>query len=59
MKNPCYNCEKRHIGCHVTCDKYIEYKKRINHTNGMIKREKNAVIAEYIRDKRKEAVRSR
>ena len=23
----CFNCEKRQIGCHGNCEKYIEYQK--------------------------------
>lgn len=23
---PCYNCEKRHLGCHDRCSKYQEYR---------------------------------
>ena len=23
---PCRNCEDRHIGCHGTCERYIEWK---------------------------------
>ena len=23
---PCRNCEDRHIGCHGTCEKYIDWK---------------------------------
>lgn len=22
---PCYKCEERHIGCHATCERYLEY----------------------------------
>lgn len=24
-KPPCKNCIERHIGCHSTCDRYIEW----------------------------------
>lgn len=27
IKNPCYKCEDREIGCHSTCEKYNEWKK--------------------------------
>lgn len=23
---PCRNCENREVGCHATCDRYIEWK---------------------------------
>lgn len=25
LKAPCYQCEKREVGCHSTCKEYIEY----------------------------------
>lgn len=25
MKAPCYGCEKREVGCHVTCQGYKEF----------------------------------
>lgn len=27
MKTPCKDCEKRYIGCHGRCEKYLEFKK--------------------------------
>ena len=27
MSVPCYNCERRTVNCHSTCNDYIEYKK--------------------------------
>ena len=27
MKVPCKDCPNRQVGCHSTCEKYIEYKK--------------------------------
>ena len=27
MKAPCKDCEKRYIGCHGRCEKYLEFKK--------------------------------
>ena len=26
-KSPCFKCEKRALGCHATCEDYIEFKK--------------------------------
>lgn len=26
MKSPCYGCEKRAIGCHGSCEKYIAFR---------------------------------
>ena len=25
-KNPCYNCSKRYVGCHSTCEDHIIWK---------------------------------
>ena len=25
MKNNCWKCERRHVGCHATCEEYKEY----------------------------------
>lgn len=27
MKTPCKDCEKRYVGCHGRCEKYLEFKK--------------------------------
>ena len=27
MKAPCKDCEKRYIGCHGRCEKYLEFKR--------------------------------
>ena len=27
MKAPCKYCEKRYVGCHGRCEKYLEFKK--------------------------------
>jgi len=27
---PCYNCEKRYLGCHDYCDKYQEFRQNRN-----------------------------
>lgn len=29
MEAPCYKCSDRKLGCHSTCDKYKEFKERI------------------------------
>lgn len=28
---PCYNCEKRYLGCHDYCNKYQEFRLNRNH----------------------------
>ena len=27
MKTPCKDCEKRYVGCHGRCEKYLEFYK--------------------------------
>ena len=29
-KPPCLNCEKRHAGCHASCELYLAFKKEID-----------------------------
>ena len=29
VKASCYNCSNRKIGCHTTCEIYLEYKQRL------------------------------
>ena len=26
MKNTCWKCERRHVGCHATCEEYLAFK---------------------------------
>lgn len=30
IEAPCLDCVDRHVGCHSTCDKYIQFKKDLN-----------------------------
>lgn len=32
-KSPCYNCQKREIGCHGICEEYKAYSNKINKRN--------------------------
>ena len=27
---PCFNCEKRHVGCHSSCEEYAEFKRNFS-----------------------------
>lgn len=36
----CYGCEKRHIGCHATCEDYLKYRAERDALNEQIKAEK-------------------
>lgn len=53
MKNKCYNCERRHVGCHVTCEDYKKFKV----SQDAIRKEsekaklKDVLIAERVREK--------
>ena len=29
MKAPCQHCKVRHMGCHSTCEKYIDFTKHL------------------------------
>lgn len=40
MNAPCYNCDEKHIGCHDSCVKYREYKRKVGEIN-QTKREYN------------------
>lgn len=30
IASPCKDCEERHIGCHSECERYADYRKRID-----------------------------
>lgn len=30
IKNPCYGCEDRELGCHSSCEKYAEFKIKLD-----------------------------
>lgn len=33
IKVPCKDCDKRHLGCHSTCEDYKLYKSEVNKVN--------------------------
>jgi hypothetical protein len=33
MKNPCYDCQDREVGCHARCEKYIAWADERNRQN--------------------------
>lgn len=34
MKSPCYSCkDERHPGCHARCEKYLEFRARLDGIN--------------------------
>ncbi len=42
MKNPCYNCQKRVVGCHSTCDDYKSFREEKDKLKQKIKKEQFA-----------------
>jgi hypothetical protein len=49
---PCKNCSAREVGCHSTCEDYIEWKYNYNETKKEIDKAKakERIISDYIRD---------
>ncbi len=41
-KAPCLNCEIRHLGCHITCEKYQEF----DRLNNLFRQEKIRIAEE-------------
>ena len=33
MDGPCYECTRRHIGCHARCADYIQFKTKLDEIN--------------------------
>jgi hypothetical protein len=33
MKAPCKDCPNRKVGCHSTCEKYLDYRKEVDKIN--------------------------
>lgn len=33
MKTPCYKCTEREVGCHSKCDRYIEFREKLDKEN--------------------------
>lgn len=38
---PCYNCDKRSVGCHSSCESYKEYRKKISEKQEAIRKKKD------------------
>ena len=52
ISGPCKDCAERQIGCHSTCKKYVDFRKRLDEKN-KLEREKRLEIIErrnYIND---------
>lgn len=42
--DPCLNCERRSVGCHATCEKYLGWKEQIRQKKEIIQGEENTRI---------------
>lgn len=42
IKSPCHKCKEREVGCHSTCEKYAEFRQRLDEIN---EREREAKYA--------------
>lgn len=47
-KAPCKDCPDRQVGCHSTCEKYIEFKKEADEQR--LKRIEQGNINQYMRE---------
>ena len=49
-KPPCHNCENRHIGCHAECEKYIDFRKKLDDYNEVVKQDtlERTIITDYM-----------
>lgn len=47
LRAPCKDCPDRHLGCHGTCEKYQEYKKRHDEEVAALQSEKDAYADMY------------
>lgn len=45
ITGPCLNCKDRSVGCHSTCDKYINFRKELDNHNEKIHNEKELANA--------------
>lgn len=51
-KIPCKDCKKRDSICHISCDKYLEWRKEKDELNRIIAQHKKAVVSDYVRERR-------
>lgn len=41
VQSPCKNCPERHVACHSSCEKYINYRKTLESDKDKIKQVKD------------------
>jgi hypothetical protein len=48
-KAPCKNCPNRKVGCHSTCQKYLDFRKEVDKINKIkfAEKEQRRLIAEH------------
>ena len=48
-KAPCKDCPDRKVGCHSTCEKYLEFRKERDELNETIQKQRDKEYAEFTR----------
>lgn len=43
--NKCWNCERRHVGCHADCEDYAEYRAK---QDALLKAKEAERVADYL-----------
>lgn len=53
-KMPCFNCEKRHVGCHSSCEEYAEFKRNFSEQKEIERKqeERQNIVVNYIFESR-------
>ena len=51
---PCLNCEKRHVGCHSSCEEYDEFKRNFSEKKEISRKQKENqnIVNDYVFDSR-------
>ena len=42
VQSPCLNCQNKFLGCHSTCQTYLEFKEKINIEKELIRKQKES-----------------
>ena len=51
---PCFNCEKRHVGWHSSCEEYAEFKRNFSEKKEINRKQKERqnIVNDYVFDSR-------
>ena len=51
---PCLNCEKRHVGCHSSCEEYAEFKRKFMEQKEIKRKQKELqnIVYNYVFESR-------